>query len=361
MNELLNPGDTEDEDVDNGSCNVNSSDGDTGNCDHCGRPFTPIWGAYKKDYKANSKIIERAKCKFCSKKVLPRPKENMLHHAYSCRLMHADADYDFFVGVQGQANIKRFFGTAKKAKTASEEKNLALARFFFSVGYSFLSIENMYFAKLLSTLMEGNFKPYGRRKLVNAYLPRLFSEIPPLKVDSESVITLSIDGWTKRGSENLYGISMSADGEERLLKLIPLEEKSATAEELLKYLREVCKDIEMEHIGAVVTDGASTVKKMRECFVAMNPSVVEFTCCVHKMNKLCEGLMQLEAFKSVKKRSLSLNGSIVKSNKLSAALRRLTEQHARNGKIRSLEIFSHTRFSTVHACLRRLLLLQQEV
>ena len=198
----------------------------------------------------------------------------------------------------------------------------------------------------------------NRRKLMEHHIPEAYRE-SNVPYPENGRITIAVDGWTKRGNEELYGVTVSVAGKEYLHDVIPLKGTSATAANLFELVDASIKNIKKKSIVGIVTDSAPNAQLFRRKFVENYKHVVDIPCIVHVLNIFCKKLLSSSGFKDVISDALRINASFTKSNKLSERLRAVRVDEG--NKSYALGTVATTRFATMYCCLQKLVQFEQEV
>ncbi len=325
--------------------------------DRRGLKSSQIWEFYDKMRDEKSKIIIRARCKYCLQDIAPKPKTSMLQHTKKCKETILSTNKHKYTKIVGSRNgdissiFKRVNGSNLRVKA-----DLALFRYILGTGVPFSTIDSPLFKDVLKAVSHcPGYDGISRRKLME-FIPEFYDST---KTVIPGYITLTLDGWTKRGNEEIYGINLTTHKEEKLHDILALKGEAATSANLLNLVEQHTTSINYRLIVAFVTDGARNMTLLRRLFTERYPHVMHITCIVHSLNLLCKSILDNDSFKDTISKVLSINASFNKSNKLSEKLKQL--RFDGGNKQYTLTSIASTRFCTIYLCAEKLVSFQNDI
>ena len=247
------------------------------------------------------------------------------------------------------ATGEEFFDLCKLRSLDSKKVQVELVEAILSCGCSINILSNPKFRAFLVNNIP-KFKIPSVHSVRNVIIPELAHGVRAIigkKLLESSLITLTLDGWTKRGSQGLYALVATTDnGEELPVEVFETTSDSVTGEWLQSLVTPTIKEFG-NRIVCFTTDCGSNVKWMRERIHENDAEIASISCIIHLMNNMCKNIFKADCFKDVIKDVKHVVKTISSSNKITYSLK------ANGGT--SLKRLVDTRFSYILHSIKSIL------
>ena len=315
-----------------------------------GRKRHKVWDHYLKT------DDRKAQCNHCMKTVPARANESMKKHLLLCdAFKSASQSMSHIFPEMKKKSLERLQAEQAYLTFSNERANDLLAKVMFTSGASFTLLDNLYFKDFVQCL-NSNYQPLGRRHLMENLMYDYLATIEANmieKLQEATTVTLSVDGWSTRRHESIYGVEVVlSDGTELLYDVIQLEGAGASSDNLARKLFPIIERIGKRKIVALVTDGARNMTRLRELTSRDYPWIMGFSCIVHSLNIVCCKMFKIHEVQDIFSAASSIIQAFTMSNKLTERLKSVKNEV--NCTATSVMALSTTRFSSSFLCLKAL-------
>jgi hypothetical protein len=280
---------------------------------------------------------------------------NMVAQEAKARLLNAEVD---------ECEQKKFKPNTVGAHFASVvcEKALGhLARFVYTSGVSFHSLQNPHFKAFVSTL-NSNFQIPSEYMLKGPLLDAEVRSIAEWKqaVLSEGNITLTGDGWTN--VSNVSCTNMEAVTTIGAVHIKTFERKSDVLEVDAAYVAELFNSTiaslgGVDAVAGIVTDNEAKMQNVWKLVEEKNKGIVGFGCAAHLSNLLMKDMSNLNWITTIINQTKNLAFYVKNHSFVQALFREKVFNHQDlHGK--NIQVPCKTRFGTYFLMLERTLVLK---